>query len=83
MNRFLEAVRGSEKLRGFSRNVTFLGLGCWIKNYATEGLGDDLDEISLHCPNVVEIECLLVAVRLEYFRASFLLIYLGIASSQC
>jgi hypothetical protein len=27
MNRFLKAVRGSEKLRGFSNDVIFLGLG--------------------------------------------------------
>ena len=65
---FLDALRGSEKLRGFSRAVTSLNFGSQSAYYNTEGLGDDLDEIALYCPNVVEVSTLYVDVRLEYFR---------------
>jgi hypothetical protein len=68
MRRFLEALRGSQKLQGFSRDVKSLNLGSYTNDYATEELGDDLDEIALYCPNVVEISCSGVGVRLEYFR---------------
>jgi hypothetical protein len=68
--RFLEAVRGNEKLKAFSRAVTSLTMGWHYNSYETEGLGDDLDEIALYCPNVVEILCEAVDVRLEYFRTS-------------
>jgi hypothetical protein len=71
MNRFLEAVRGSEKLRGFSRAVTSLNLGNYAHGYKVEGLGDDLGEIAFYCPNLVDVSCWNVDVRLEYFRASF------------
>jgi hypothetical protein len=65
---FLDALRGSEKLRGFSHAVTSLNFGSQYAYYKTEGLGDDLDEIALYCPNVVEVSTLYVDVRLEYFR---------------
>jgi hypothetical protein len=69
---FLDALRGSEKLRGFSRAVTSLRFGNPYAYYKTECLGDDLDEIALYCPNVVEISCDKVPVALEYFRTKFL-----------
>jgi hypothetical protein len=72
---FLEAVRGSEKLRGFSGDVKSLNLGYRHNDYETEGLGDDLDEIALYCPNMVEISCYGVDVRLGYFGASFRLLH--------
>jgi hypothetical protein len=65
---FLDALRGSEKLRGFSHAVTSLNFGSHYAYYKTEGLGDDLDEIALYCPNVVEISCYKIGVVLEYFR---------------
>jgi hypothetical protein len=65
---FLDALRGSETLRGFSRAVTSLNFGSPYAYYKTEGLGDDLDEIALYCPNVVEVSTFQVDVRLEYFR---------------
>jgi hypothetical protein len=71
MSRFLEAARGSEKLRVLSRGVTSLYLGCSSSLiYEVVGLGDDLNEIALYCPNVVEVSTLYVDVRLEYFRMS-------------
>jgi hypothetical protein len=73
-SRFLEAVRGSEKLREFCRAVTSLTMGRKYYSYETEGLGDDLDEIARYCPNLVDVSCCNVGVRLEYFRASFHLI---------
>jgi hypothetical protein len=70
MGRFLEALRGNEKLRELSRGVTSLNLGSSSRIFEVEGLGDDLDEIALYCPNVVEVSTLQVDVRLEYFRMS-------------
>jgi hypothetical protein len=70
MDRFLEAVRGSEKLRELSRNVTTLNLGRQEDNHLTEGLGVDLDEIALYCPSLVDVTCWSMDVRLEYFRTS-------------
>jgi hypothetical protein len=77
MGRFLEALRGSEKLRGFSRNVTSLNRGSQYDNYLTEGLDDNFDEIALYCPNVVEFSCYAVGVRLDYFRTSLLSVQYG------
>jgi hypothetical protein len=71
MRRFLEALRGSQKLQGFSRGVKSLKLASAIDDNETEELGDDLVEISLYCPDVVEISCFGVNVRLESFRTSF------------
>jgi hypothetical protein len=70
MGRFLEAVRGSEKLNGFCRAITSLNMGGQHGGLETEGLGYDLDEIALYCPNIVEVSCYEVKVRLEYFRKS-------------
>jgi hypothetical protein len=70
-SRFLEAVRGSEKLRGFSCDVTSLKLGNYAHNYEVEGLGDDFDEIAFYCPLLVEVSCYEVKIRLEYFRSLF------------
>jgi hypothetical protein len=75
MSRFLEAVRASEKLRGLSHAVTSLNMGRPYYSYEREGLGDDLDEIALYCPNSVEVTCWCVDVRLEYFRTLTLLIW--------
>jgi hypothetical protein len=66
-SRFLDAVRGSEKLSGLCRAIKSLNLGGELYIYPTEGLGDDLDGIALHCPNLIEISCGRVQVRLEYF----------------
>jgi hypothetical protein len=71
MSRFLDTLRGSEKLRGLSRNVTSLNLGGRHNSYETERLGDDFKKIALYCPNLVDVKCWRVNVRLEYFRASF------------
>jgi hypothetical protein len=68
MSRFLEAVRGSEKLRGVCHAVTSLHMGRDYVSYETRGLGGDLDEIALYCPNLVDVSCSRVDVRLEYFR---------------
>ena len=68
MNRFLEAVRGSEKLNGFCHDATSLRMGTRYISYETEGLRDDLDEIALCCPNLVDVSCWRVDVRLESFR---------------
>jgi hypothetical protein len=70
MGRFLEAVRGSEKLNGLCRAITSLNMGGQHGGLETEGLGYDLDEIALYCPNIVEVSCYEVKVRLEYFRKS-------------
>jgi hypothetical protein len=67
---FLEAVRGSEKLRGLSSDVTSLCLFGRDHNYETDGLGDDLDEIALYCPRLVEVSTCLVVIKMEYFRMS-------------
>ena len=70
MGRFLDAVRGDEKFRGYSSAVTLLNFGSQDNDYETEGLGDDLDEIALYCPNLVDVTCWKVDIRLEYFRTS-------------
>jgi hypothetical protein len=68
---FLKLVTEGKELRGFADTCTNLKLGGAGTPYDTMGLGDDLDEIALYCPNIVEISCYLVDVRLEYFRTSF------------
>jgi hypothetical protein len=75
MRRFLEALRGSRKLQGFSRDVKSLNLGNYSNDYETEELGDDLDEFALYCPNLVDVLCWRVDVRLECFRMSFSVIF--------
>ena len=71
MGRFLEALRGNEKLRELSRGVTSLSLGSSNQIFEVEGrLGDDLDEIALYCPHLVEVSTCLVDTKLEYFRIS-------------
>ena len=67
MSRLLEAVRGSEKLNGFCHAATSLRMGTRYISYETKGLGGDLDEIALYCPNLVDVSCWRVDVRLEYF----------------
>jgi hypothetical protein len=76
MSRFLEAVRGSEKLNGFCHAATSLHMAGQHGGLGTEGLGGDIDEIALYCPNLVDVKCWRVRVRLEYFRASFHIISL-------
>jgi hypothetical protein len=75
MSSFLDAVRGSAKLRGLSRDVTSFNLGYRHNDYETEGLGDNFDEIALYCPHLVEVSTYRVDIKLEYFRASFCLFH--------
>jgi hypothetical protein len=68
MGRFLEEVRGNAKLSGFCSNAQTFKLGNHTHSFEGEGLGDDLDRIALHCPDLIEITCCRVDVSLEYFR---------------
>jgi hypothetical protein len=68
---FLELVRDNKELRSYAESAISIRLGGRsMKDYDAGGLGDDLDEIALYCPHVVEISCHRVDVRLEYFRKS-------------
>jgi hypothetical protein len=75
--RFLELVRGSAMFKEYAVQSTSLKLGLSHVNYKVDGLSGDLDEIALYCPNLVEISCLRLDVRLEYFRVSFSLMHSG------
>jgi hypothetical protein len=69
---FLQLVRENKKLRRYADNATSIKLGePTVRDCDAEGLDDDLDKITLYCPNLVEISCYGVHVRLEYFRTSF------------
>jgi hypothetical protein len=69
---FLELVRENKELRRYAGSAISIRLGRKsVKDYDARGLGDDLDEIALYCPNVVEISCYNVDFRLEYFRALY------------
>ena len=73
---FLKLVRENKELRRFADSATSIRFGGEREVlYEAAGLGDDLDEIALYCPTVVEISCYRVDVRLEYFRTSFHLIF--------
>jgi hypothetical protein len=76
---FLEVVRENKESRSYAGSAMSIrfGGGDFRKDYDEEGLGDDLDKITLYCPNLVEISCYRVHVRLDYFRTSFYLILFG------
>jgi hypothetical protein len=73
---FLELVRERKEFRNYTAGTISIRLGEVAKAaYDVAGLGHDLDEIALYCPNVVEISCHRLAMKLEYFRTSFHLIF--------
>jgi hypothetical protein len=67
---FLKLVTEGKEFRGYADTAITLKLGGVGTAYDAEGLGNDLDKVALYCPNVVEISCHRVDVRLEYFRTS-------------
>jgi hypothetical protein len=68
---FLQLVRQNKELRSHAESAVSIRFGEGDEGYDAEGLGDDLDEVALYCPNLVDVLCWRVDVRLEYFRASF------------
>jgi hypothetical protein len=73
---FLKLVRDNKELRRYADSVTSIRFGEWtVGDHEVEGLGDDLDEITLYCPNVVEVSCYEVNVTPVYFRTSFHLMF--------
>ena len=69
---FLELVRDNKELRSHAETAVSVRFGGDSEgDYDAEGLDDDLNEIALYCPTIVEISCYRVDVRLEYFRTSF------------
>jgi hypothetical protein len=73
---FLELVRERKEFRNHAEGVISFKLGEAARGgYDVAGLGDDLDEITLYCPNVVECSCHHVSIRLDYFRKSLRLIW--------
>jgi hypothetical protein len=82
--RFLELVRGRKERSSHAESSLSIRFGGEVQgDYYTIGLADELDEIALYCPNVVEISCYQVAVRLEYFRKSLRRIWYGDVRCQC
>jgi hypothetical protein len=72
---FLESVRMSKELRSHAESSLSIRFGREERgDYDALELEDELDEIALYCPNVVEISCYRVIMRLEYFRKSLRLI---------
>jgi hypothetical protein len=68
---FLKLVRENKELRRYADSATSIRFGGEaMGGFDMTGLDDDLDEIALYCPNVVEISCYRVIMRLEYFRKS-------------
>jgi hypothetical protein len=68
---FLKLVRGNMELRRYADSATSIRFGhLTVGDYDAEGLDDDLNEIALYCPNVVEISCFRVDVKLDYFSMS-------------
>jgi hypothetical protein len=66
---FLQLVRENREFRTHAESAISARLGGrFERDCDMTRLGDDLDEIALYCPNVVEISCYKVVVRLEYFR---------------
>jgi hypothetical protein len=69
---FLETLRMSKELRRHAEVSLSIGFGGAAQGVLDMyGLDDDLDEIALYCPNVVEIFCFGVDVGVEYFRTPF------------
>jgi hypothetical protein len=72
---FLQLMRENKELRSHAEGAVSIRFGGQSQgDYDAEGLDDDLDEIALYCPTVVEISCYRVDVRLEYLRTSFSLL---------
>jgi hypothetical protein len=70
---FLELVRERKEFRSHAESAISIRFGGQSQGgYDAMGLDGDLEEIALYCPNIVEISCYLVDVRLEYFRASYI-----------
>jgi hypothetical protein len=75
---FLKLVRDNKELRRHAESAISIRFsGESEGGYNAEGLDDDLNEIALYCPTVVEISCYRVDVRLEYFRTSCISYSLG------
>ncbi len=69
---FLKLVRENNDFRNNAEGTVSLRFGSEDEGgYDAEGLGDDLDEITLYCPNVVEISCYSMDFRPEYFRTLY------------
>jgi hypothetical protein len=66
---FHKLVRDNKELRSHAEGVISIRFGGKaMGGFDMTGLDDDLDEIALFCPHVVEISCYQVAVGLDYFR---------------
>ncbi len=73
---FLELVRERKEFRSHAESAISVTFGRQYQgDYDVMGLDGDLEEIALYCPNIVEISCYRVDVKLEYFRASFSLAF--------
>jgi hypothetical protein len=66
--RLIGILKGSEALREYARAARQIRFGQRHQNYDGGKFNEMLNEIALYCPNVVEISCSGVPVRLEYFR---------------
>jgi hypothetical protein len=69
-----ELVRGSATFEKYAKSTIALRLGSDASIYHETGLDSDLDEIAHFCPNLVEISCYDVSLKLEYFGTSINLI---------
>jgi hypothetical protein len=74
---FLKLVRENKERRSHGESTISIRFGGEEQggDYDTIGLDAALYEIALCCPGVVEISCVHVNIRLEYFRTSFHLIF--------
>jgi hypothetical protein len=74
--RLLELVRDKKGFRNRAENAISIRFGEDTEVlYQATGSDNDLNKIALCCPNVVEISCYRVDVKLEYFRTSLSLIF--------
>lgn len=67
MKLLLELLRDKQEFRAYTDTAVALTLGR-DRKYRGAGLKDDLDQIAKYSPNIVEISCYLVNVRLGDFR---------------
>ncbi len=73
---FLKLVRENKDISSHAQSATSIRVGGRPQeDYDATGLGDHLDEIALYCPNVVEISCFKVSIKLESFRTSLHLVF--------